>query len=113
MSRYPNADWKTRDMLLRIEADHPEFVGEYLNFIGANELPIPTTLPHNERKYRTWELWEDIDDGKSTKYWYATDVPADRTGYIDAMTRKHRFGSEEPPLPYEPVKSKKKASNDN
>ena len=110
MSRYPNASWEVRQMLTRIEADHPELVGEYLNHIGANELLIPVPREDDARKYRVWELWDDLDAG--TQYWYKTDTPADKAGYISAMTRKMRFDAEEPPVPGAKTKSKAK-SNDN
>lgn len=107
MSRYPDADWQTRQMLLRIEADHPDMVAAYLNHVGLTELPLPNLKPGDVRKYQTWELWDDLEFGK--QYWYRTDVPADKSGYVSAMTRRHRFDAEEPVLP----NAKKAKRNDN
>lgn len=109
MSRYPDTDWKTRQMLMRIETEYPTLTAEYLNHIGANELPIPVQKPDNDRKYLVWELWHDREF--DTESWYRTDTSADMTGYMDSMTRKHRFDATEPPVPG--AKKSKAKSNDN
>lgn len=113
MSRYQDTTWAIRNMLLHIEAEHQELVASYLNYIGSNELPIPTDADDAGRKWRVWELWDNWDADPPTQYWYQTDVNADMSGYIMAMTAKQLFGDEEPPLPGAPKRKRKSNGNTN
>lgn len=97
MVRYANANPATRQMLISIEADHASAAQSYLEHFGLSELPIPIRSDYDERQYRTWQLQPVFVDGKLTKYDYVkSHVPADKGGYIQAMTGMERFDQERP-----------------
>lgn len=93
---HQKTDPKTAAMLSRIEATSPGLVQGYFDRFGIDELPIPRKVEGNDRKYEFWRLETDIGLDQPGWSYQRTEAPADKGGYIHALTCNGVFAAERP-----------------
>lgn len=97
MSRYEGATREMATMLINMEAHNPTTVNTYLEHFGLTELPIPLLADNDSRQYRTWQLQPVFEEQGVVGYDYVkSHVPADRGGYLQALSNLERFDAEQP-----------------
>lgn len=97
MARYKDVHPLIRQMLINIEAETPSAAQAYLDHFGLTELPVPLKTDNDERQFRTWQLQPiRVGEGIIGYDYVKSHVPADKGGYIQAMTGLERFDAERP-----------------
>lgn len=97
-SYHTKTDYQTAQMLVNIEAQNREVVQAYYERFGIDELPVPLPKEGNDRQYRVWVLEPIIVEGEGVQgYAYRhSHVPADKGGYIQALTQLASFDAVRP-----------------
>lgn len=97
MTRYEGVNREVAAMLIKIEANEPDTANRYMERFGLTELPVPFLAENDSRQYRTWQLQPiRVEEGIVGYDYVKSHVPADRGGYIQALSNFERFDIERP-----------------